>query len=262
MKYESKEIEYVLMDPSKNITALVETEIKTLDQKTIADKLMKKEPLVEQVGFIGFKDDMVSLKMSGGEFCGNATMSAAVYYAMKKNVDGVNIKVEVLGSKKYVNVSVNELSNGLWQCTVDMLKVIKIEDISFLDEYIFPVVFFDGIAHVICDREIEKTLAESLIKKWCDDLDVEALGIMFIDKNMSVLKPLVYVKNVDTLFWENACASGSSAVGAWLSNKEKDDVKVSLMQPGGDRLDVMAYKDGAIKLTGTVRLIDKKVLTI
>ena len=61
----------------------------------------------------------------------------------------------------------------------------------------------------------------------------EAVGFMFLDPVNYVLKPLVYVPSADTIFWENSCASGSVAVGVYLSKKMNGFVDVELKQPGG-----------------------------
>ena len=48
------------------------------------------------------------------------------------------------------------------------------------------------------------------------------------------LEPLVYVNDMRTLYWENACASGTAAVAAWLSeNSETKTAEGELKEPGG-----------------------------
>ena len=79
-------IEYCIFDPTGNITALVMTEVEAGDQPSAAAVIMDAEPAVEQVGFVSFKGDddgvPVTLRMAGGEFCGNATMCAAALYLL------------------------------------------------------------------------------------------------------------------------------------------------------------------------------------
>ena len=74
------QIKYSIFDPTGNITALVESQIPAAEQPTVAAAVMERHPSVEQVGFVRFdpaSDPPVSLRMAGGEFCGNATMCAA-----------------------------------------------------------------------------------------------------------------------------------------------------------------------------------------
>ena len=80
------EIDYAVMDPTGNITILVETPVPEASQPFAAARLMELEPAAEQVGFLSSGRDgaELSLRMAGGEFCGNASMSAAVYEEVRK----------------------------------------------------------------------------------------------------------------------------------------------------------------------------------
>ena len=82
---EDRNLKYSIFDPSGNITALVETHINNDSQPEVADEIMKAHPEVEQVGFVYFdaiRPVPTYLRMAGGEFCGNATMSAAALYLL------------------------------------------------------------------------------------------------------------------------------------------------------------------------------------
>lgn len=100
------------MDPTGNITALVESSAEVSRQPFIADLIMQKHPEVEQVGFVEFEVEgdgftgagfpqpdfaqsgkalpergeivRAKLRMAGGEFCGNASMCAAALYLVRK----------------------------------------------------------------------------------------------------------------------------------------------------------------------------------
>ncbi|MEE3312421.1 MAG: diaminopimelate epimerase, partial [Acutalibacteraceae bacterium] len=79
------EVTYSLFDPTGNITLLVETPISAAERVAVASKLMELEPKAEQVGFVSQDDADVDIRldMAGGEFCGNATMSAAALAVMR-----------------------------------------------------------------------------------------------------------------------------------------------------------------------------------
>ena len=77
---------------------------------------------------------------------------------------------------------------------------------------------------------------------------------MFLDRERGVLKPLVYVPSAATLFWESSCASGTTAVGAYLAAKSGAAVRMPLKQPGGT-LEIEADPDGKLLLKGSVRLV-------
>ena len=77
-----KSIDYCVLDPTGNITILVTSSVPVHLQPQIASQLMNLEPEAEQVGFLSRDDSCdIALRMAGGEFCGNASMCAAVYAA-------------------------------------------------------------------------------------------------------------------------------------------------------------------------------------
>ena len=135
------------------------------------------------------------------------------------------------------------------------------ETVCFPDGQKLPVVTFQGISHVILEQELPEKAAETLAKRWCAFLDVDALGLMFLNRKEGRLSPLVYVPAAETLFWESSCGSGTSAVGAWLARKSGQPVTVSLKQPGGV-LEISALPDGPLFLTGTVRRLYEKVVSL
>ena len=90
----------------------METPVPEKDYKQIASYLMEKEPTAEQVGFLDTKDPgILKLNMAGGEFCGNATMSAAVY-AVMKGLQKSPVKLRVSGAKQPLRVEVTLKGNS------------------------------------------------------------------------------------------------------------------------------------------------------
>ena len=47
------------------------------------------------------------------------------------------------------------------------------------------------------------------------------------------MRPLVYVRDTDTLVWENSCASGTCAVAAARALAQNASLRLELFQPGG-----------------------------
>lgn len=269
---------------------------------------------------------VLRLRMAGGEFCGNATMSAAVYYGMRtgmcrgtvmtevsgtpdpvpvqiaRNEDLVGSGTEILrpGSSILVQVGEEEGSDGtrehrtsrtgssetgrlkeaatvrdgifrtasgageagaVWQGIVRMPEPHTVETVSFPDGRRLPVVAFEGISHVIMERPVPGKIAEKLVREWCQYLHADALGLMLLDPKKQKLTPLVYVPAADTLFWESACGSGTSAVGAWMARESGSTVKTALYQPGGI-LRIEASPDGGLWLEGTVRQLYERTVRI
>lgn len=258
------EIRYVLMDPSKNITILVETPLTIDKHSEVAKVLMKLEPTAEQLGFImSFDEKDIFIRMAGGEFCGNAAMSVASLYAMEHKLDRYETQVSFYGNelsiKNEVKVIVNKLTDENYEGLVYMPKPKRIENVDIDNIKALPIVSFEGISHIIIDKEIEKNLAEKYIKDWCKLLNLEALGFMFykkIDDSNYELKPLVYVRDIDSLFWENACASGTFAFGTYqmLHNNLS---QIFVKQAGGDVLEVK-NENGDFCLIGQAKFLYKK----
>ena len=259
-------VDYIIFDPSKNITALIISKVDSSSYIDISKKIMDKEPQVEQVGFLTYDGGLdISLRMAGGEFCGNATMCAAVYCAMKNDLSNAYVKVKVFGVDEIINVEVKKTNDNEWEGTVKMPKALEIKNVTFPDGKTLPVVFYSRIAHIVIEYEssiesgVDKEVAESTIKKYCDFLKVPALGMMYFSSKDSSLVPLVYVKSVDTLFWENSCASGTTAVGAWVFSKQNTTncVKLSnidMKQPSMAILTIYNDENGSIYLKGNVRI--------
>jgi diaminopimelate epimerase len=76
---------------------------------------------------------------------------------------------------------------------------------------------------------------------------------MILNRAESRLYPLVYVPSAGTLFWENSCASGTTAVGAFLAAESGKAIEITLQQPGGN-LTIAASETGDLLLSGTVRI--------
>lgn len=254
-------LKYSIMDPTGNVTALVETAVPVDQQPSVAEKIMSIEATVEQVGFISDSEGVdLALRMAGGEFCGNATMSAAVLYAIRKKKSFGKVKVFSSGVNDAINVDVKK-ENGFWQGTVEMPKAKSIDDFVFPDGRAFPVVRFDGITHVIFSDPVAKSEAEKLVRCWCALLNAPALGLMFFEESKNRLTPLVYVPEADTLFWESACGSGLSAVGAYMAKRTNRFSKLSPKQPGGT-LEITAMPTGELFLCGNVKLLCEKEIKL
>lgn len=252
-------IAYSLFDPSGNVTALVQTDVNEKYYAAVSKEILKIEPSAQQVGFV--KNG--NLYMSGGEFCGNASASLACLKLKNSGEDSTNIKAysfDVSGAGETVKTAVKKISENEFTVSVDMPLFKNIDYIDFkigTKKLNLPVVKIPGIYHIIIAQNIEKKPAESLIKKWCFELNADALGLMFFDEQKSRLKPLVYVKAVDTLYWESSCASGTSALGFYISKKYESKVSLNISEEGGT-LTVDAAPSGKVKLTGNVRFIGNK----
>ena len=255
-------ISYKIFNPAGNITALVLGDEYNLEQKKLINKkIMEQEPKVEQVGFISQK--YKRLTMAGGEFCGNATRCATLYYIEKQQ----SIELEINNNK--IKAGINEKEEVWCKIPIEQYKIIKIH------KNIYKVLLKGITILVVNDITNYKNFkqnARGLIKKY--NLDDDAVGVMFVDRVENIIKiyPIVWVREIDTLFFENACGSGTIAVAmleSWLTNTSRD---YHVMQPSGEILIAeitinnnvikKAILKGKIKVDNEVRkiVIEEKTL--
>ncbi len=256
------EVNYVVMDPSGNVTILVETAVPAADRPAIANALMARESAAEQVGFLSAASDAdVALDMAGGEFCGNATMSAAVWQTRQTDRSEGRLYVRASGAEAPVPVDLQRQEDGAYIASLAMPQPRSVQKEPLPGGGEVPVVRFDGISHVILEQDLGKSAAEKLVKEWAAHWGEDALGLLMLDLKRSRMTPLVYVPAADTLCWEHACGSGTAAVGAWLARESGHPVALTLQQPGG-LLTVAADPAGALQLSGSVKSLYRRQVNV
>ena len=222
-------IKYKVYNPAGNITALVIGDNYSLEErKIINNKIMEEDSRVEQVGFVS--DAEKRLTMAGGEFCGNATRCAILYYGIKeKECIRINNKI-IKGGKEEDNI---------WcEIPVDKYKF------SIIEEEIYKVKL-DGITMIIIKEKLSKNYlsknlkeeGKKIINKY-KELDDDAVGVIFLEKtNGFKMYPVVWVKDIDTIFLENACGSGTIATSIVESILENKSNIYQIVQPSGEILE-------------------------
>lgn len=221
-----EDIKYIKFTPGGNNTALViNNDYSKPEKKIINDYILGFDKSIEQVGFISKNE--YRLDMAGGEFCGNATRSATMYYLNNKIG---NIKINVNG-KYLLNSGIDE--EGLIYSEMPIIK--STDQIKKINEDIY-LVKLDGIVFLILeknsdlnDKEI-KEYSLSLLKKY-KLTKYEASGVIFLSNNK--IKPIVYVKDINTCFYETACGSGTAAIGIYKSFISKESIEEDIIQPSG-----------------------------
>ena len=333
-----KGIYYSILDPTGNITALVESRVDISRQPEIAAGIMARHPRVEQVGFVLYHEDIkesevsgsgeaseevaanrrdfvqAELRMAGGEFCGNASMSTAALYLIRRteaeaksrhytddsvgnNKDlPVLVRLRVSGAKDIIEVNLQTVGQDNYYAEILMPPALSIEDKDFSYGCLkgqLPLVRMEGISHIIIETKSvfsgllrDRNVAEAAVREWCSDLEADGLGIMFTDytgskewmpgpgreavackagKNEAEtigLLPLVYIPAGDTVFWENSCASGSCALGMYLTKKRKSPIDIVLDEPGGCLHVKSDIQNGRIHLGGRVRLLENRKMSV
>lgn len=257
-------LDYLICDPTGNITVLVKTPVSPEVQPISAREIMQREPKAEQVGFLSDSESAdIALRMAGGEFCGNATMSAAAAFAEGTGIrqgEARRVSVKVSGAEKPIFVEISCSGGGEYSGRVEMPSPTAVKRISLPLEggsAELLAAFMPGITHVLFRGSLSREAAEGAVKRWCALLNAPALGLMLLNEAEGTLSPLVYVPGADTLFWESSCASGTTAVGACLAAERGEAAFLSLRQPGGTlKIDARpAVGEGfRLLLSGSVKL--------
>lgn len=266
-----KKIEMQIVNPSGNITIFVRTPVERKDYQKVADQLLAEEDYgAEQVAFIlspmkrgaAESDTCASqdpslqavdgaMEMCGLEFCGNASRAFGLILAQEAGESGnVERTVQVSGCEEPLTVQLDMEKNRA--------KIRMPDPLSCAVEGDRTVVDFGGILHIIVEApksssEGEKQAELEEMERIFDRIRGEvyrtmnppALGVMFWDSTENRLTPVVYVKDVETTYFEGSCGSGTTACAAAFSMGKPDGVySWSIPQPAGV-IDVTAeVKDG------------------
>ena len=261
-----------ILDPTGNITAIVESPVEIARQPSVAAAIMRRCPEVEQVGFLRMLPEgdpiQAELRMAGGEFCGNASMSAAMLlqsgegrkdreFALRLRVSGASAPVDLLLRPEADNACLAEIR---------MPPALGIRETAFTCEEVrdmLPLVRMEGISHLVVEPDSaffsllqDRPAAEQAVRRFCAELGSDGLGLLFLEGEGSErsMTPLVYVPGSGTCFWENSCASGSAAVGMLLASRAGKREALALREPGGILLVESDPAGRETRLCGRVRL--------
>ena len=251
---------FSIFDPTGNITALVEEPVEQAMQPASAAEIMRRHPEVEQVGFVSA--DSLSLRMAGGEFCGNASMSAAALRCLQTGASVPNaVRLSVSGAKEPVEVRLLRQEGDSFQAAVRMPNAAGVSMLDFaLDSRsgTLPVVWMQGICHIMIEPgsaffslRKEPAEAERAVRLWCRELRADSLGLMFLSEGE--LTPLVFVPGCASVFWETSCASGTAAAGIYLASKTGVEMDLAFSEPGGTLRVQSSAASGETWLYGSVR---------
>ena len=249
---------YTLLDPTGNITALVTEPAAAEDEAQLTRELLKQS---EQVAYLGGpvrEGAEASIRMMGGEFCGNAAMAAASWLARNRLKPGEEtvVRLDVSGTEKTTDCRIRALEDG-FEGTVLMPRILETGETA-VEGHRLTAVRMEGILHLVLrGEELSREDAEALLARAAGEMPgEEAVGLLQWDGRS--LKPLVYVRGSGSMVWERGCGSGSAAVGALEALWTGEGVTVTdVEQPGGTIRVTAEVRDGraaAVRITGRVRL--------
>ena len=229
------DLRYILADPSGNTTAFVLTPVARERYGPVARQVMAALD-AEQVAFV--HDGRMD--MMGGEFCGNASRSFALWQALHTE-DGLSLRpftgqqtvtVRVSGAPHPLEVTLRGDGQTL-RAAVSMPLPLRV--LPLTDPSLGPVtlVEYPGISHLVLEGRApdDGDLAAARALLTALDADSGCFGLLYTDS--ANMRPLVYVRDTDTLIWEASCASGTCAVAAARALAQKTDLQLELFQPGG-----------------------------
>ena len=224
--------EYEFLNPSGNITALVTKDVPRDKYQEISNKIMKSDPNIEQVGFLKkYSNSVFRLEMAGLEFCGNASRAFACFLVKEKYVNTNTFEISVSGYDNLIECNVEKKGEEYYS-TINLKFHKPINDFienKKLNNEEISVIHLPGISHTFLDQKKFKFDKENCLKeakKIIQELsliNLPAIGVIWYDDNQ--INPVVYVKDIDSLFYENSCGSGSIAYGIYQSYlKNKDGI--------------------------------------
>lgn len=172
----------------------------------------------EQAGFLIPSEH--HFEMAGGEFCGNATRSAAVL--LHQHQAGLEKAFTVSGFEGVVNAAVEPLTNKTFFVSASFPGMSAVaKSVCLEDSTPVKIVDLDGIVHVVIEGEFPSNASEYSaqhrhIVEHFGLGEREAVGVVWYEKSQDavVMHPVVWVKAVDTFFYESSCGSGTIAVAA------------------------------------------------
>lgn len=283
----TEQYRFLKTDPSGNTTIFVLDGTKREKRSQIAQALMRKESLsAEQVAFLDTEPPRpadFSFAMMGGEFCGNATRSAAAwlvfdrerYQPTGKSGDKGTYEISCSGIDHNIRCHVSMVSRSTFDVAADMPLPLSVSLVEVGGESLWQVVF-DGITHFICpeagrfDRADRMEMIQQILSQYPTPHG-QAEGILFWDNPAGdplrgqALDPYVYVKDTDTLVNESSCGSGTAALSAALSVSLQKSIHVDAPQKGGTIYGEAAWADGklaSLAIGGKVHIVAEGIVYV
>jgi len=245
IKLNNNKFIYEIIIPWWNPTALVELEkdckLSDLEKKEINDKILLENKEVEQVWFI-YKDiNNPKLEMAWWEFCWNATR-ASVYKYFRDYWKEIK-KINVSGTKKILEVFIEKKWDKIISWT-QMPIYSNPKNIEKIDKNTF-IVNMDWISHIVIENEKLNNLDTDEIKvkaikkiqefqkKYKYLYNKPCIWVIYVENklNKKEIKPVVFVKSINTSFYETACWSWTCAVWLVEALKKKKNIEIDILQP-------------------------------
>ena len=261
------DLSYILADPSGNTTAFVLSPVEPARYGAVARRVMDALS-AEQVAFV--HDGRMD--MMGGEFCGNASRSFALWQAYHAP-DGRSLlpgaprqeTVAVSGAEHPLTVTLSAEPSGFFHAAIRMPLPRRVLPLAESPLGVCTLVEYPGISHLVLENAIPTDGDVSHARALLTEHGAEdgCFGLLYLSG--STMRPLVYVRETDTLIWESSCASGTCAAAAARALAAGRSLELVLNQPGGSLSATAELQNGALTallLDGPVTFPKSGVLTL
>ena len=207
---------------------------------------------VEQAGFLIRTANAAHFEMAGGEFCGNAARAAALLLAPQ----GGAVSFSMSGFARRVQAEVVRRAADFWvRCRFPGMQAVA-QPVCLDDGSAAALVDLGGIVHVVLEAAFPAA-AEAFRARHralCAQLDLAArpaVGVVWCERahGRVAIHPVVWVREVDSFFYESSCGSGSIAAAAVCGVG-------SVRQPSGREMDVTLDAAG-IALASEMAVLDE-----
>ena len=247
-------MEYIILAAGGNATAIVivgTSNDRAWYEEQGRDLMRRTEHLgVEQAGFLNLETR--HFEMSGGEFCGNAARSAAMLIAKHTGESDFTFTMSGYEGSVRAQVALEGASKAVVTCVFSNMRPnVQVVALPGGDEA--ELVDLGGIVHVLTreafvnDREVYETRHREITKA-LGLSERPAVGVIWIQQLDGGLKihPVVWVRGIDSFFYETACGSGSIATGIATGETQ-------IVQPSGESIQVVSDRDG-VHLTSAMEI--------
>ncbi|OIU68605.1 diaminopimelate epimerase [Rossellomorea aquimaris] len=263
-------VDFIKFNPTENMTVLVKSMHNKEDHARIAEKLMSYDCVhAEQVGFIKLSEQegmVSSLRMAGGEFCGNACMSLAAYIASVNGLPegkGINVAMEASGTGELVRCRVKrEVDRYHCKLSMPLPSAIGKNQRDDFAHFSMAMIQYEEAVHIVIEvDEINsgvRVQAEEMARIIGSGYEGKLVGVLVYIPHTEELAPLIYVPEIGSMIWERGCGSGTASLAAYLAWKKREIISALVKQPGGVMKAACEWEKGsirAIEIEGTVGIV-------
>jgi diaminopimelate epimerase/ribosomal protein S18 acetylase RimI-like enzyme len=240
--------------PSGNTTAVVFDQLLDSDRKKLNDRVMSAwkdrrpdQTEIEQCCFVtraNSPEAVARVEMFGGEFCGNAMRSVAWLVTKGQDYSGL---IEVSGVNRPLAFSVER---GDVVVEMPLPETCERKLVQPIDEG--SLVQLDGTTQLVVTEPMNGQTPRQLLATLLGSNKYRltgqpSVGVSYYDRTSGKAEFCVWVKEVDTIFDETACGSGTCAIGVASATKAKGSISLSVVQPSGESIATVAtYQDGSV----------------